>query len=124
MKPFHALLPALALSAATGFPVLLLSILWRKVSRLGAVAGMLTGGGVTLFLMFTSATGLVSLAPLLAASIGGPANILVMVLLSQASPLVSRRSLEIVRDVRVPGGETIYDREMRLLRRKRATAGS
>ena len=33
------------------------------------------------------------------------------------------QTMELVRDLRVPGGEAIYDREMRLLRRKRATPG-
>lgn len=120
--PLAVALIALALSASTIFPVLVLSILWRKVSRLGAVAGMLTGGGVTLGLMFVAATGLAGSAPLMAAALGGPANLLVMVLLSQAAPLTSRRSLEVVNDLRVPGGEAIYDREVRLLRRKRATS--
>jgi cation/acetate symporter len=30
----------------------------------------------------------------------------------------SRTAIEYIRDMRVPGGETIYDREMRLLRLK------
>ena len=118
--PLEVALEALALSAATGFPVLVLTILWRKVSRFGAVAGMLTGFGITAVLMFASFTGMIGLSPVLAAAIGGPANLAVMALLSEASPLVSRRALEMVRDLRLPGGEAIYDREMRLLRRKRA----
>ena len=121
--PLAVALAALAISAATGFPVLLMSILWRKVSRFGAVAGMLTGLGVTLVLMFASLTGIIAMPLLLAASLGGPANILVLVMLSQAAPIASRRALEVVRDVRIPGGEAIYDREMRILRRKRAAPG-
>ena len=121
--PLAAALAALALSSATGFPVLLLSILWRKVSPLGAVAGLLTGFGVTLALMLASLSGMIALSPLLAASIGGPANVIVMVLLSRAAASSSRRALEVVRDVRIPSGEAIYDREMRILRRKRATSG-
>ena len=118
--PLDVALAALALTAATGFPVLVLSILWRKVSRLGAIAGMLTGFGITALLLFGHVMGMIDLPPVLAAAIGGPANFAVMALLSEASPLVSRRALEMVRDLRLPGGEAIYDREMRLLRRKRA----
>ena len=118
--PLDVALAALALSAATGFPVLVLSILWRKVSRLGAVAGMLTGFGITALLQFGHVMGMIDLPPVLAAAIGGPVNFAVIALLSEASPLVSRRALEMVRDLRLPGGEAIYDREMRLLRRKRA----
>jgi cation/acetate symporter len=120
--PLAIVLAALALSAATAFPVIVMSILWRKVSRLGAVAGMMTGFGVTVVLMFGAITGMIGLPPVLAAAIGGPANFLVLVLISQAAPLTSRRAMEVVRDLRSPGGEATYDREMRLLRRKRATA--
>ena len=120
--PLAVVVLALAFSAATGFPVLVLSILWRKVSRLGAVAGMMTGAGVTVVLMFAASTGVINMSPVLAAVFGGPANFLVMVALSQASPMTARRALEVVRDIRIPGGEAIYDREMRLLRRKRASA--
>jgi cation/acetate symporter len=115
-------LAAFAISAATAFPVLVMSILWRKVSRLGAVAGMTTGFGITIALMFGSILGIISLPPVLAAAIGGPANFLVLTLISQAAPLTSRRAMEVVRDLRSPGGEATYDREMRLHRRKRANA--
>lgn len=121
--PLAAVLAALALSAATIFPVLLLSILWRKVSRLGAIGGMLAGGGTTLALILASMSGVMPVAPVLAGAVGVPVNLLVMVLLSEASPSGNRRALEVVRDVRIPGGEAVYDREMRLLRRKRASPG-
>lgn len=120
--PLAVALAALALSAATGFPVLVLSILWRRVSRSGAVAGLVTGFAVTAVLMLASVSGLISLPLLLAAAFGGPANFAVMALLSQAAPNTSRRALEVVRDLRLPGGEAIYDRDMRILRRKRATS--
>ena len=35
-----------------------------------------------------------------------------------ATPRPGRHVLELVRDIRVPGGEILYDREMRLLRLK------
>jgi cation/acetate symporter len=118
--PLATALAALALSSATGFPVLVLSILWRKVSRLGAAAGMSAGFGVTALLMFGSATGAISMSPLVAAAIGGPINMAVMAFLSQASSSTTRRALEVVRDIRLPGGEATYDREQRLNRRKRS----
>ena len=120
--PLAVVLVALALSAATGFPVLVMSILWRKVSRSAAVFGMLTGFGITAALIFASVTGLITLSPLLAAAIGGPASFFVVIVLSQLAPLTTRRAQEVVRDLRVPGGEATYDREMRLLKRKRATS--
>ncbi len=120
--PLAVVLAGLALSAATAFPVLMLSVLWRKVSRMAAIAGMATGFGLTVLLMFGSFLGWLTLPPVLAAAIGGPANFLVLVLVSEIAPLKSRRGLEIVRDLRLPGGEATYDREMRMQRRKRATA--
>ena len=42
---------------------------------------------------------------------------------SLATPLPARHVLDMAGDLRVPGGETLYDREMRLLRLKnRATS--
>jgi cation/acetate symporter len=38
------------------------------------------------------------------------------ILASLATPAPTRSVLELVREMRVPGGEVIYDREMRLLR--------
>ena len=38
---------------------------------------------------------------------------------SLATPNPPRNLLELVRDIRVPGGEILYDREMRNLRRKK-----
>jgi cation/acetate symporter len=119
--PLAVVLVALAISAATAFPVLVMSILWRKVSRTAAIAGMATGFGVTLTLMFGSFTGMIGLPPVLAAAVGGPASFLVIVVISEYAPLGSRRAMEVVRDLRQPGGEATYDREMRTQRRKRTT---
>ena len=118
--PLAVALAALGLVSATIFPVLVLSILWRKVSREAVVLGMLSGFGLTATLMLASFAGIVSGTPLLAAALGGPLNLIVMWAVSETSPLLTRRGLETVHDLRIPGGEAIYDREMRLLRRKRA----
>jgi hypothetical protein len=72
--------------------------------------------------MFGSLTGLIAFPPVLAAAVGGPASFLVIGIISQYAPLTSRRAMEVVRDLRQPGGEATYDREMRTQRRKRATA--
>jgi cation/acetate symporter len=39
-------------------------------------------------------------------------------LASLATPAPNRSILELVREMRIPGGEVIYDREMRLFRLK------
>jgi cation/acetate symporter len=47
-----------------------------------------------------------------------PAGTLGALLASNATPGPSRSMLELVREIRIPGGEVVYDREMRLLRLK------
>ena len=54
----------------------------------------------------------------LSAILGMPAGALGAVLASLATPQPSRSVLELVREIRIAGGEVIYDREMRLLRLK------
>ena len=54
----------------------------------------------------------------LAGILGLPAGALGALLASIATPGPSRSVLELVREIRIPGGEVIYDREMRLLRLK------
>jgi cation/acetate symporter len=55
----------------------------------------------------------------LAAALGLPAAAGAIVLVTLLTPAPSRQVLEFVRDVRVPGGEIVYDRETRLQRRQR-----
>ncbi|HZK48474.1 MAG TPA: cation acetate symporter [Thermoleophilia bacterium] len=43
---------AFAISASTLFPVLILGLWWRRMTGPGAIAGMVTGLGVSLFLIF------------------------------------------------------------------------
>jgi cation/acetate symporter len=51
--------------------------------------------------------------------IGIPAAIAAIFAVSLATPPPSRHVLQIVRDIRVPGGEILYDREMRTQRLKK-----
>ena len=54
----------------------------------------------------------------LAGLLGLPAGALGALLASAATPGPSRSMLELVRELRIPGGEVVYDREMRMLRLK------
>lgn len=47
-----------------------------------------------------------------------PAGLLAAAIGTRIGPAANRQVLELVRDMRVPGGETVYDREQRLLRLK------
>lgn len=122
--PLVLALAGLTLAAGGAFPILVLSILWKRLTRFGALLGALTGMAVTGGLMASSAFGSSPLPMLLSAAIGGPLSFLVAALVSRVTPAPSRTMMELVRDMRVPGGETIYDREMRLIRRGRTAATS
>jgi cation/acetate symporter len=54
----------------------------------------------------------------LAGIVGLPAGTLGALLASLATPGPTRSMLELVREIRIPGGEVVYDREMRLMRLK------
>jgi cation/acetate symporter len=55
----------------------------------------------------------------IAGVLGMPFAVAVAAALSLAISETSRHDLEIVRDIRIPGGEIIYDREMRRLELKK-----
>jgi cation/acetate symporter len=77
---------------------------------------MATGFFVTAFVLLLSETGAIGLPSVLAGAVGLPMALAAGIVVSKFTPAPGRNALDIVRDVRVPGGETIYDREMRLLR--------
>ena len=107
----------------TSFPVLFLAIWWRRINAFGAIAGMVGGLAVAVLVMLLGETGATTWPSALAGAIGLPAAFAVAIAVSLATPVPSRSVLDTVDDLRVPGGETLYDREMRLLRLKsRATA--
>ncbi len=114
--PLALLLTCLALTGSTLFSVLVLSIWWKRMNAFGAMAGLASGFGVAVVAMLTGSS--IGLAGPLAGLLGIPAAALGVALASYASPAPNRTILELVREMRVPGGEVIYDREMRLLRLK------
>ena len=116
--PLKLLLWALALTASTGFPVLVASIWWKRVNQFGALAGIVTGFAVAVLMILASEAELIGLSSALAAIVAVPAGLLALISVSLLTLPPSRHSLELVRDVRVPGGEILYDREMRIQRQK------
>ena len=119
--PLQLFLWSLTLSASTSFPVLLLAIWVKRTNAWGALAGMITGFVVTVFMMLLSETGAIGLPSALAAVVGLPLAFAAALGATRLTPAPGRNALDIVREVRVPGGETIYDRELRLLRLKNRT---
>lgn len=116
--PLRLVLWSLAISGSTFFPVLVLSIWWKRMNDFGAIAGMSCGFAVTVLTILAGEANILGLDGALAAILGMPAGALGAVLASLATPQPSRSVLELVREIRIPGGEVIYDREMRLLRLK------
>jgi cation/acetate symporter len=82
------------------------------------MVGMLVGFVVAAGTILLAETGAVALPSALAGAIGLPCAMLVTVACSLIAPATGRNVLEQLREMRVPGGETVYDREMRLLRLK------
>jgi len=119
--PMQLFLWGLTLSAGTSFPVLLLAIWDKRCNAWGALTGLATGFGVTVLVMLLSETGAIDLPSALAGAVGLPLAIVAAVAASLLTPAPGRQALDIVRDMRVPGGETLYDREVRLLRLRNRT---
>lgn len=112
--PLDLVLWAAAVSGSTLFPVLMLAIWWKRTNAWGALAGFAAGLGIVVAGLLTNATDVVTLAPILLPTLAAPVAIMVTISVSKATPPPTRHMLEMVRDLRVPGGETVYDREMRL----------
>lgn len=117
--PLRMVLGALAIAGSALFPVLVLSIWWKRMNAFGAMAGVLTGGLVAAAAMLGGQSEAAALPSALAAIAGVPAAAAAVVAVSFATPAPSRHVLEMVRDLRVPGGEILYDREMRTQRLKK-----
>jgi cation/acetate symporter len=108
----------LCYSAATVFPVLLLSIWWKHCTAWGAVAGLLAGLVVTTAAILLGEAQVWALPSVLAGALGLPVGAAVTVGASMVTPKPSRHIMDILQEIRVPGGETLYDRELRLQRLK------
>jgi cation/acetate symporter len=117
--PLELVLWSLALTGSSLFGVLVLSIWWKRLNSTGALAGVVSGFGVACTAIILGELEWLPLDPSLSAVVGIPASILAATVITALTPHPGRHVLELVRDIRVPGGEILYDREMRLLRVKK-----
>lgn len=113
--PLSLMLWALALSGNGLFPVLLLSIWWKRLNGVGAVVAMLVGLGITVAAFVMQNLGLLGSSAVLVAVLGVPCALLAAIAASYVTAAPGRHILEMVRDLRIPGGEAIADREARRL---------
>jgi cation/acetate symporter len=116
--PLDLLWWGLALSGSAAFPVLVLSILWKRLNAFGAITGMIAGFSTALLAILAGEATWLGLPSILAALFGIPAGFVAATIATRLSPLPDRHVLTLVRDMRLPGGETIHDREVRLSRLK------
>lgn len=117
--PLDLVLWALGLTGSAAFPVLVLSIWWKRLNALGAIAGVVCGFAVAVLTIIAGEARWIGVDGSLAGVLGIPAGLIGAIATSLLTPGPSRHVLELVRDIRVPGGEILYDREMRLARLKR-----
>jgi cation/acetate symporter len=116
--PLDLLLWALALSGSAAFPILVLSIWWKRLNGFGALVGMVTGFAVAVAAILMGEAS-VTVPSALAGIFGIPAGFAAAFFASWLRPQPASHVMDLVRDMRLPGGEAIYDREMRLLRLRR-----
>ena len=116
--PLKLMLWALVLNGASAFPVLVASIWWKRINVYGAFAGLFTGFAIAVLTIVSSESGVTSFSGVLSGLIALPASTLALVTVSFATIRPGHHALELVRDIRVPGGEILYDREMRISLRK------
>lgn len=117
--PLKLVLWALALTGSAAFPVLVLSIWWKRLNAFGAMAGLITGFAVAALTIAAAEFGRTDLQGALAGALGIPAGFVAALAVTWVTPAPSKQLSEFVRDIRVPGGEILYDRETRLAKRKR-----
>ena len=118
--PLKLVLWALALTGSTAFPVLVLSIWWKRLNAFGACAGLVTGFGAAALAIVAGETGQSEIQSGLAGAFGIPASFVAAIAVSLVTPSPTKQLSQFVRDIRIPGGEIIYDRETRLSKRKKS----
>lgn len=113
--PLRLVLWALSLTGASLFPVMVLSIWWKRLTVNGAIVGVISGFVAAAFAILMGEMGALSTPGPIAGILGLPVSFAFAIGMSLLRPEVSRHTVEMVRDIRVPGGEIIYDREMQRL---------
>ena len=121
--PLDLALWALALSGSSMFPVIVLSVLWKRLNAFGACTGMIAGFVTALLAIMAGEAAWLGVPGALSAVFGVPAGFIGAAVATRFASLPDRHVLALVRDIRLPGGETICDREERLQRLKQQRSG-
>ena len=111
---------AMALSGSSVFALLVMSVWWKRINQWGAMAALLMGSLAALTQILMSLNGsapmVFGVSGAVASILAVPLSIAVALAVSLLTPVPELRMVELVRDLRVPGGETVHDREIRLAR--------
>ncbi len=116
--PLSLLLWGLALSGSAAFPILVVSVWWKEATAFGAASGMITGFVVATIAITEGNSTWLGVPSVLAAVYGVPAGFVVTVLASRFGRSIDRATQDRIQDMRMPGGEAVYDRQLRLQRLK------
>ena len=118
--PLRLWMWSLSIVGAALFPALVLSIWWKRLTASGVIMGVSVGATVAILTILVGEAGWIGLDGRIAGIVGLPFAIGAAMGISVLSRAPGRHELELVRDIRIPGGEILYDREMRKQRlRKR-----
>jgi cation/acetate symporter len=116
--PLRLFLWSLAYSGSAVFPVLLLSIWWKRTTAWGAIAGLIAGLAATTAAILLGEAGVWTLPGVLAGAVGLPTGTAAAIATSMLTPQPGQHVVAMLQEIRVPGGETLHDRELRLQRLK------
>lgn len=114
--PFELYLWGLAIAGGSMLVPLAMSVWWKRVNGWGALAAVIAGLSITGGGLLLSLSGAMPAGMFLAAALALPAATALAAAVSLMTPAPEQRMLDVVRDMRVPGGETLLDRELRLAR--------
>ncbi|MFN0036803.1 MAG: sodium:solute symporter, partial [Saprospiraceae bacterium] len=113
----------LSIIAASVLVPVVMSVWWKRINRWGAMLAVATGFGITSAALLLGLSGGLGSggagAAMVVTALALPAVAAVAAIVSLMTPRPEKRMLDVVRDMRVPGGETLLDRELRLQRASR-----
>ena len=110
IDPLRWVIGAFSLSAGTFFAVLVLSVWWRRLTPIGAIAGMATGFAVSAACLNAGGPLFMGIDPLTAGAAGVPASLAAAFIASLILGSPSEQAYEAADELRIPAGETLQAR--------------
>jgi cation/acetate symporter len=116
--PLFLVIWAVGISGAALFPAVVLSIWWKQFNSAGALAAVIVGFACAIGGILAGRANWIGIPHEIISFFAAGAGFIAAIVGTRLGAAPSRQVLELVRDTRVPGGETVYDREQRLIRLK------